>query len=228
MNHHRLIHPMFVILFLVAMSTISPSAVAQMMPGDDSIPSEFDTKEGVDYAKIDIYRRDVKVLKIHYPWRQYSNASIELRLVTSPDADPREIIPIHFKGNLMHGQAIIDVTSARTDAFSSGNTKIREIGGMEFSIRGERNLLGRPSVHMVTQFGNDQPAPGTFVVYPYPEDWALDADDLFIPVPVKEFAKSGELNIWFMRGGRSIWHQKLWWPGYEDAGKPLSQIEPMQ
>jgi len=186
-----------------------------------------DTKEGVDYAKIEIYRRKIKALRISYPWRQYADASIELRLVTSPDADPREINPLHFIGDLMRGKVIVDVTSARTGAFSSGSTKPLKVRGMDFSIRGKRNLTGRPSVHLVTQFENDQPAPGTVAIYPYLEDWATGATELFIDVPKEEFVKRGELHIWFMRGGKALWHQKLWWPGYADAGKPLSQLEPM-
>lgn len=207
---------MLCVLFcLVALSVTTRTTFAQA-PYDQSLPTLVETKEAVDYVKIDTYRRNIKVLRIRFPWRQYTDASIEVRLVTSPEADVREINPIHFVGDLMSGTTTVNVTAARTAAFSSGYTKELTVGGIDFSIRGRRNLTGRPSVHIVTEFPNTAPAPGAVVIYPFLEDWSISPNELFIELPKAEFARPGELNVWFMRAGRPIWRQRMFWKGYED------------
>ena len=63
--------------------------------------------------------------------------------------------------------------------------------------------------------------PGAMAVFCFLESWSVDKNWLCLDLPRSHFSQAGELYVWFLRGDRIVWEQKLHWPGF-DGGAAAS------
>ncbi|NQU23588.1 MAG: hypothetical protein HQ567_20085 [Candidatus Nealsonbacteria bacterium] len=168
-------------------------------------------------------------LRIKYPWKAYTQPSIEVRLVTSRKADAGDVRPLLFVGNFMKGELKVKIYRATDDAATG--TVILPITEKELDmdILGGRNALGKPAICIARQVPEDDPARGAGAVFPQLSSWALDDHTLYLNLPGKAtapvlgaaktyFAPAGKLHVWFLRGNEVVWREEIEWKGM-GAGK---------
>jgi len=170
-------------------------------------------KPMVKYARIEEIERGKPLLVIKYPYKSLRDASLEVRLLTTREVDPRDVRPWRFKSDLMKAELTVNVHGARTRAFEDGFFREFSKGDFAANIYGERSTVGKPSVYVAKKLAKDSPAPGAIVCYPFAEDWGGNGQELFLPLPRAYFHESGDLFVYMMCHGELIWEQEMKWPG---------------
>lgn len=167
-------------------------------------------------------------LAIQYPWGLHQQASIEVRWVPAGSVDEKQLRPVFFVGDYLKGLATIKVYQARDRAADSPSkdSYIRNSQDkVEFDILGQRNTLGKPAVTVIPRFKPDdkakEPPPDTAAVFYFLDSWSVDKQHLWLDLPREYFAKAGDLHVWFLRGDKIVWQEKVSWPGY-----PVVAVKP--
>ena len=156
-----------------------------------------------------------QTLVVDYPWKVHDRPSVEVRLVTKKAKDPREARPLFFVGEHFKGEVSLKVYDCLDAAAAVGTTKPLKVGDIEMEIVGRRNSLGKPAVSIVRKIAADEdPAPGSGVVFCQLPAWSANRAMLCLDLPREYFAESGQLYVWFLRGKKVLWEQRVDWPGH--------------
>ena len=167
-------------------------------------------------------------LRIKYPWKVYTQASIEVRLVTSQKAGAAEVRPLMFVSNFMKGELKVKIYRAADDAASGAVIVPITEKELDMEILGGRNALGKPAVCIARQVPEDDPVRGAGAVFAELSSWALDDRTLYLALPGKVktpafgtpktyFAPAGKLHVWFLRGDKVVWREEVEWKGVGKA-----------
>lgn len=193
-----------------------PAQPAGAQPPRSTRP-EVATRRPVADSPISLMERRSgdRVLLVGYPWKVHRRPSVEVRLVTDKDADASKLRPLFFAHEYFEGEVRVSVYQCEDEAASVPVRKSVTLEEVAFEILGRRNSLGRPSACVVHRFPTDDPAPGAAAVFCLLRPWALDTRLLQLDLPREYFAGRGKMHVWFLRGGRILWHQTLDWPGHE-------------
>jgi hypothetical protein len=195
-----------------------PSSAAVARPRKDWTGVELGgTKE--PYAEITHAAGGKPVLAIHFPWRVYSQPSIEVRWMGDQEADTRDIRPLQFVADVMKGQLRSDVYTCRDKAADTPIRKAIKVRDRDGEILGDRNLLGKPAATVIlpelprtteTTEATDHAARAVF----FPLDsWAVDRRTLWLELPAAHFSEPGRIRVWFYREGNLLWWKTVAWPG---------------
>jgi hypothetical protein len=159
-------------------------------------------------------RAGLKTLTIHFRWSLFPNASIEVRLVPGPQAKGANVAPIYFaeqlKGDVRRALfTCLDHPGegGRSHSFTKDKTV--------YDMIGRRNSLGNQGVYVLVH-PEESEAPGASpaAAYLQLDTWAVDKEVLSLDLPRNPFAKPGTLFVWFFRGDRVVWAERIRWPGY--------------
>ncbi len=164
-------------------------------------------------------------LRIKYPWKVYRQASVEVRLVTSQKAGAARVRPLMFVSNYMKGELKVKIYRAIDDAASGPVIVPITEKELDMEIFGGQNALGKPAICIARQIPEDDPVRGAVAVFTELSSWALDDQTLYLNLPGKArtaafdtpkpyFAPAGKLHVWFLRGDKVVWREKLDWKGY--------------
>lgn len=156
-------------------------------------------------------------LAIHYPWKVHDKASVEVRLVAGQRAEGTTVVPVNFQSEFCKGPILLKVYRCLDHATDQETTESFTKDKMVYQIIGQRNSLGRPSVHVLpyNEGGTPDERPGA--VFLQLDTWAINDRMLSLDLSRHVFAKSGKLFVWFLRGDKVIWEEKIDWPGYKTA-----------
>jgi hypothetical protein len=193
-------------------TTTQPAAPAA--PKKAWSPSEL-AGATTPYAEITRGRSGKPLLVIHYPWREYTRPSVEVRWMDDNEADNAELRPLQFVADVMRGEITSAVYAAREAAWGAPTSKTLKDHGREFQILGEKNLLKQPAATVLfpaRPTGDDRGARAIF--FPL-EPWGVDRQTLWLDLPSAQFAEPGRIRVWFYRGGTVLWWKTLIWPGME-------------
>ncbi len=196
----------------------TPSSAAAARPKKDWTGIQLGgTKE--PYAEITRAPTGKAILAIHFPWRVYSQPSVEVRWMGDQEADTRDIRPLQFVADVMKGQLRSDVYTCRDKAADTPIHKAVKVRDRDGEILGDRNLLGKPSATVIlpelprtseTTEATDLAARAVF----FPLDsWAVDRRTLWLELPPAHFSEPGRIRVWFYREGNVVWWKTLAWPG---------------
>jgi len=185
-------------------------------------------------------------LTVDYPWTRHRSLSIEVRLVTGPpqwatteeaqfDAlvavpeesarvDPDEVEPMRFRAEWLHGERL-EHAMRRVGWIEKRNLPRIPVGPRldEPLLISWRNHMGKMAIGAVEHYGDDPSAtgnrtiPGLGLSLPWLKPFAIGDDLLKIDLPPDEFAPSGWIRVWMLRGGEPLWYQDLPWPGAPGA-----------
>jgi len=156
---------------------------------------------------------------VSYPWSAHEGASIEVRLVAGEQPAGTQFHPIQFISRHCKGDAKVKIYRARDQAIDAPTHKSHKDPDLEFEIFGQQSTAGRAAVVVVPKLAEGEP-PGASAVFCFLESWSLDRQRLWLDLPRTGFAPPGELYVWFLRGDRLLWEEKLQWPGFAgEAGK---------
>jgi|GEM_PF-1980189 len=168
------------------------------------------------------------VLRIAYPWKAYSRASVELRFFGSSEEDDERIRPLFFRTRYWNGKLL--QTGYECLVAASDVPIYRHISshGWDWHLLADRSPIGRPGLCIVREIPADprvRTGPALAVVYPLLEHWAEDETHLWLELPGRYYPHPGQLRIWFLRDNRVVWTRKFAWPGVKEpsAASPRPQ-----
>ena len=160
-----------------------------------------------------------KTLAIDYRWSFHEKASVEVRLVTGQRASKGLIaLPVFFVGEYLKGQTQQRVYKCLDRAADAGTTDSFTADKMVFKIIAERNSLGRPALYVLPYPEGGTPAERPGAVFLQLDAWAINSHLLSLDLPRDVFAESGTLFVWFIRGDKMVWEERVAWPGYGRGG----------
>lgn len=155
-------------------------------------------------------------LVVNYPWKVHQRPSVEVRLVTKKATDPNGARPLFFVDEYLKGEVSMKVYRCLDAASRTGTTERLKENGIEMEILGRRNSLGKPSVSIVRKISaDDDPTPGSAAIFCHLPAWSVNRAMLYLDLPRQYFSESGQLHVWFLRGDKVLWEQRVDWPGYE-------------
>jgi hypothetical protein len=161
------------------------------------------------------------LLLVDYPWARHENPSIEVRMNAPGEQDDRSRIqPLAFVDRLMKGDVTVDIYTCQEKAATLRSAKAFSSGQIDFTIIGDRNLLGMPAVCVACRTpstasgAESQKAPRA--IFPLLRPWASDDHTLILELPKEYFASPCTIRVWFLRRDRTVWSEKLAWPGQKE------------
>ncbi|MGA2621039.1 MAG: hypothetical protein ABSF26_25730 [Thermoguttaceae bacterium] len=156
-----------------------------------------------------------KTLAIDYRWSVYDKASVEVRLVPATRAAKGAIVvPVFFVGEQFRGKVVDQVYRCLDKSADLGTTDSFTKDKMVYQIVGGRNSLGRASVHVLPYNEGGTPAERPGAVFLQLDSWAVNDHFLSLDLPRDVFRQPGTLFVWFLRGEKLLWEQRVDWPGY--------------
>ncbi len=173
------------------------------------------------FASIVRQRSGLRTLAIDYPWKIHRDASVEVRLVTDDNAASALVSPLYFVSEYFKGDVARKVYHCLDAAADRERSESFLQDKTEFKIIGRRNSLGRAAVLVNPQdkskrLHGKEPhfVASSKAIFLLLDCWAVNDKLLTLDLPRESFAKSGQLHVWFLRGGRALWEETLAWPGY--------------
>ncbi len=155
-----------------------------------------------------------KTLAIDYRWSVYDKASVEVRLVPAARAAKGAIVvPVFFVGEQFHGKVVDQVYRCLDKSADLGTTYSFTKDKMVYQIVGQRNSLGRPSVYVLPYDEGGTPDQRPGAVFLQLDTWAVNDHLLSLDLPRDVFRQPGTLFVWFLRGEKLLWEQRVDWPG---------------
>jgi hypothetical protein len=124
------------------------------------------------------------------------------------------VVPVNFVGEHFKGKVQERVYKCLDGAGDLAVTDSFTKDKMVYKIIGERNSLGHPSVHVLPYNEGGAPADRPDSVFLQLDTWAVNDRLLSLDMPREVFGKRGTLFVWFFRGDRLLWEEKVDWPGY--------------
>jgi hypothetical protein len=167
-------------------------------------------------------RNGQKTLIVDYRWQVHSQASIEIRLVpegAAPvDYEPLRFLTEYFKDdfrNKIHRSLDHAGEHPKPELLTKADSNDPQTK-LDFTIVGKPNSRGRPSVMVLgtRRVAKPDPHENSLAIFPILEPWSIDDRMLALELPREEFSKQGRLWVWFLRGDKAIWLEKIEWPGY--------------
>lgn len=167
----------------------------------------------VSYVEVSSFPGGKPMLLIHYPWKQYSRPSVEVRILADDERDTGELRPLGFVSQIMKGDVTLAVYQCLDLATENPVVKKFTKQGLDFEVIGLKNHLGRPAGQVVFP-----PKPHTDdvvarVAYFPLEPWGADAETLRLELPADHFSKPYRVRVWFYRDASVVWWQTVAWPG---------------
>ena len=199
-----------VLLTVALLTWASVSAAAQPPPAEPPTPKP----RRISYVSIMKARTGRQALVVNYPWKVHARPSVEVRLVTTGEADPPAIRPSFFVEEYMNGEVRLKIYRAQDEAARAGAAMPLTENEIDFEILGQRNSLGKPAVCVARRLPRDDPAPGTGVVFCLLPSWAVNKALLHLDLPREYFEEAGKIHVWFLRGNEVLWKDKVDWAGY--------------
>lgn len=160
------------------------------------------------------------VLLITYPWKQYNQASIELRLFSRSEPDNEHIQPLFFRSRYWKGPLLQTGYDCLLQGAQMPISKSFSTDKLEGYLIADRSILGRAALTVVCPFASAPPVgseSGVAVVYPLLEQWAQDDCHLCLELPGSYYHQAGQIRVWFLRDHRIVWTHKLGWPGLRES-----------
>ena len=163
------------------------------------------------------------VLRISYPWKAYSRASVEVRFFSPTQADDERIRPLFFRSRFWNGKLL---QRGYDCLLRAADVPVRESfssDAEEWHLVADRFVLGRPGLYVVRELPTDprlRTESTTAVIYPLLEHWAIDETQLCLELPDRFYPQPGQLRVWFLRDHQIVWTQKLAWPGMKGDLRP--------
>jgi|GEM_PF-4610722 len=151
---------------------------------------------------------------VDYPWKVLTRPSIEMRLVTSYEIEPADILPVQFRKNYFKDKIANTIRTCRKNALSDGATaQVTPEEKLTFDVLGMRTNLGGTSVMIKKEYSKKANLPGFFVDYFYLDGWSLNRHELLLDVPPEWYDQAGAIYVWMMRDGEPVWGQEFQWEG---------------
>jgi hypothetical protein len=192
--------------------------------------------QAVPRITIETQNTGKRLIHIDYPWQAYQKASVEVWLVTKDSPANAKIKPTYFVDYRLKGETSVKVGECLASAYSTGSMKSVPDDKMTIQIVGLRNSLGKPAVSILGKSKRDQeeakdkeepkvdvpvdtsfepPLPyGSWAAFCDLENWSLNRHELSLDLLSEHFARPGKLYIWFLRGDKILWEERLDWKGY--------------
>lgn len=202
-------------LFGILLGVMMVSAMSVTWAQDDATIGSFGVgmEKDVTYVQVVTDRPYSPALDIKFPWKPFTNPSVEVRLITDPAADPNEIAPLYFGSDYFKGKMKQAAFDCRDAALSMGATKTIKVGDEEFKVVGLRTTPGGAGVYVARKLRLQEQPGGSVAAFHFLKGWSITPHRLYIDLPREFFAEKGDLYIWFTREGKPIWTQKVAWPG---------------
>ncbi len=156
------------------------------------------------------------VLLVSYPWKEYARASIEVRFFSQTEVDDERIQPLFFRAQYWKGKMIHEAYECLLQAGDTPIYKMFTFEGQDWRLVADRTTLGRPAVCVVREIPAEarlRTQSALAVVYPLLDGWVQEDGHLCLDLPGQYYPQPGQLRVWFLRGNRVLWTEKLAWPG---------------
>ena len=79
---------------------------------------------------------------------------------------------------------------------------------------GAKNSLGRTAVSVVPYNEGEDPEQRPGAVFLQLDAWSINDHSLSLDLPREVFKAKGTLFVWFLRGEKVLWEERISWPGY--------------
>jgi len=187
-----------------------------------SAPPATRGPRATSYVSLIKKRNGDRALAIRYPWKVHLRPSVEIRIVTGKDVEPRSIRPRFFLSEYMKGEATVAIYRCQDKASGVPVRETLTANDLDLEIVGRRNWLGRPAVYVLERPPADGPRPGTAAAFCLLDAWALNRRLLYLDLPPEDFAERGKMYVWFLRDEKLLWTETVDWPGYpkQEAAEP--------
>ena len=206
-----------------------PSTPSPGQPDGEGKPAAF-TELGPT-ARLELFYAFAKtpVLRISYPWKEYSRASVEVRFFSLTEVDDERIQPLFFRTRYWNGKLLQRGYECLLRASDVPVEESFSSDGLQWHLVADRFVLGRPGLYVVREIPADprlRTKSAIAVIYPLLEHWAADETHLCLELPGRYYPQPGQLRVWFLRDNRIVWTQKLGWPGMKGVlGTPASKTQ---
>ncbi|MCS7304530.1 MAG: hypothetical protein NZ602_05410 [Thermoguttaceae bacterium] len=163
------------------------------------------------------------VLRIRYPWKAYTRASVEIRFFSHTEVDDERIQPQFVRARYWKGELLQKAYQCLLEASDVPVHKKISTDGLQWHLVADRSLLGRPALRIIREIPADprlRTQSAVAVVYPLLEQWAEDDSQLYLELPGQYYSQPGQMRIWFLRDQHVVWAQKLRWPGLKYVRSP--------
>jgi hypothetical protein len=170
------------------------------------------------------------VLVVKFPWRDFSQPSLQLALCDDPKADPANLQPMVIDPAVavplwqrMAGAINQPLHAGTSEVLKTAVEFIDHDGGRTLRVCSATNALGQPSC-----YGLDEKDRRSAVFYQL-DAWSGPDGAVRIAQAdlgrVPAFAQSSPLRVWFLDAQKVIWATTVDWPG-KDAPKPVVEPPP--
>ena len=158
----------------------------------------------------------LKTLTIHFRWSLYTKPSVEVRLVPGPELkEGIRVAPVYFSEHLK-GKVREALYTCLDHPGKGGHVHSFTKDKLVYKMIGRRNSLGNQGVHVQVHPEDDNvPNTNPAAAYLQLDTWAVDQDTLSLDLARDEFAQPGTLVVWFFRGDKVVWEERIRWPAYK-------------
>jgi hypothetical protein len=189
-----------------------PAKAAENQPAEDAETPPA-KPQATSFATALKGRGGQRTLLIEYLWKAHRNGSVEVRMAADASA-AASLSPFYFVGDYLKGPVTVKVDRCLDRADDLGGAESFTKDKMDFKIIGQKNSLGKPSVMVIPSPVGMNPAKRPAAVFLALESWAVNDRMLTLDLPRDLFAKPGTLQVWFLRGEKVLWEERVAWPGY--------------
>lgn len=202
----KIFHRVIAVIFAVLVSADA---------GAEPVASVGQPAHSLNVAVVDIQKGGAYALQVDTSWRNLSNPTIRIVLVTGNAADISKAEPVFFPESF--DIKIIESLAAGTGSFGEAvglptTIEVPTKNGGNFELISLTNSLGKRAsivIGLLQKFGGA--AACAFVALP---QWSKgDTDTLLLDLPASHFAKPGTLAVWLLDGETILDSQILAWPG---------------
>jgi hypothetical protein len=156
----------------------------------------------------------LKTLNIHFRWSLFPDSRIEVRLVPGADDKGTTVAPIYFHEQLK-GNVRENFFDCLDHPDNGGKTHSFIKDKLVYKMIGRQNSLGVQAVHVCVSSEIPKKSDKPAAVYLQLDTWAVDKGTLSLDIARDEFAQPGTLFVWFFRGSKVVWEERVRWPGYK-------------
>lgn len=156
------------------------------------------------------------ILVIDYAWKVHARPSIEVCTLPDDQSEWPAIRPLFFLDKFFIKERIMKAVYRCLD----GSEEVPTTGtfaeqDIDFEILGDSNSLKKPSVCVACRTKVPEIAKGVArALFCLLDPWAVDERTLYLDLPQKHFAESGQIRVWFLRRQAVLWSETVAWPGF--------------
>ena len=188
-----------------------PAVAAESQAAADMVS----TDENASHVSLLPSPKGGNALLVEYPWQTHRQASLEICVVPNmaETALPRR--PLRLVSSHVRGDAKADYYRAWDRGSAGAAVRSLPLGDATWDLIAGINWRGTSGVCATRKIFEKDAVTATWAVFWPLEPWSVDSRELRLELPPGQFREAGQMHVWFLRGEKVLWQQRLSWPGEE-------------